>query len=206
MTMTKIKPDAELGTGKEQGDQTRKGNYIMTYTGTKFYPLDPRPDEMFIEDIAHALALSCRFTGHTTSFYSVAEHAVRMAKEALRQDLGDAIAFVALMHDASEAYIVDVPRPLKAEPYFGALYKKYEERIMEVVAEKWDFFEWPMPYEVKVLDNLMLNTEQRDLMPKEANVNGPWFPESGILQRKIVTWTPQKAEREFYTMYDLLIP
>jgi hypothetical protein len=109
------------------------------------------------------------------------------------------------MHDASEAYIVDVPRPLKAEPYFGALYKKYEEKLMYVIAAKYGF-EWPMPYEVKVLDNMMLNTEQRDLMPVEANVNGSWFPESGVLKRKIVTWTPNRAEREFYRMFDLTKP
>ena len=186
---------AEQGKNGKNYDPNRKGNFIYTYSGVRFYPLDPRPEDINIPDIAHALAQSCRFTGHTSKFYSVAEHAVRMACEALKQGMSRELAFVALMHDASEAYIVDVPRPLKAEPYFGALYKKYEEGIMEVVAAKYNFA-WPMPDEIKILDNRLLNTEQRDLMPPAANTE-VWFPDAGILKRKICPWSPAKAEKKF---------
>lgn len=187
--------------GMEQGkhgrfhNPERKGNYIYTFTGKRFYPLDPRVEDFDIEDIAHSLANSCRFTGHVRKFYSVAEHAVRMSNEALKEGLGADEAFVALMHDASEAYLVDVPRPIKAEPYFGALYKKYEEAIMVEAAAAYGFA-WPMSEAIHTLDKRMLNTEQRDLMPPAANT-GPWFPEAGIVKAKINPWSPAKAEAAF---------
>ncbi len=195
----------DLGSSRAHKDETRKGNFIYTYTGTMFYPMDPHADEVLIEDIGHALSQCCRFTGHTSSFYSVAEHSVRMAKEAKREGMDLQLQFVALMHDASEAYIVDVPRPLKMEPYFGALYKKMEEGVMNVIAQKFNFA-WPMPAEIKMLDNRLLNTEQRDLLSPEANSTGIWFPEDGIISRKLITWGPKKAKQQFFDTFDMLYP
>ncbi len=93
---------------------TRKGDYIATYTGKQFYPLDPRPEDVCLEDIAHSLSNLCRFTGHTDTdrFYSVAQHSVIcstiVAPEA---------ALLALLHDAAEAYLGDISRPLKRDLY-----------------------------------------------------------------------------------------
>ncbi len=82
---------------------------IVTYTGKVFDLLNPTPDKVCIEDIAHSLAYQCRYTGHTREFYSVAQHCVLMAEN---PDLpGDPMA--KLMHDAAEAYIGDIARPWK---------------------------------------------------------------------------------------------
>lgn len=183
-----------------QREEDPRGSYIDTYTGTKFYPTDPRVSEMFIDDIAHSLSLSCRFTGHVRVFYSVGEHCVRMAQEALDRFDNLKIAKQALMHDSSEAYLVDIPRPLKVVPQFGARYKTMEEKIMRVSSRRFGF-KWPMFEEVRLLDEMLLNTEQRDLMPLAANESGPWFPEAGVLDRKIRPWSASATEEAFLVMY-----
>jgi uncharacterized protein len=81
---------------------------MQTYTGLAFWPLDPRPDEIRLVDIAHALSKLCRYGGQCLSFYSVAEHSLLVASKA-----PDHLKLVALMHDASEAYLLDIPRPIK---------------------------------------------------------------------------------------------
>src|SRR5271165_7548492 len=86
----------------------RKGDWIQTYTGRVMYPLDPRPEEINIIDIAHALSNLCRFTGHVRTFYSVAEHSVRVSQHCDPKD-----ALWGLLHDASEAYLADMSRPMK---------------------------------------------------------------------------------------------
>ena len=66
--------------------QGRKGDWILTYSGIEFWPLDPRPEDVRIEDIAHALSMQCRFAGHCDRFYSVAEHSIRVADLVPRED------------------------------------------------------------------------------------------------------------------------
>src|ERR1035437_1784040 len=85
-----------------------RGDWMQVYSGARFYPLDPRPDEIDAADIAHALSLLCRYGGHVDRFYSVAEHCVLMSRAVAPEN-----ALAALLHDATEAYVVDVPRPLK---------------------------------------------------------------------------------------------
>ena len=94
----------------------RGDGWITTYTGQHFYPLDPRPHEVNMLDIAHALSMICRFNGHTQFFYSVAEHSIRCAYHAHEQ-WPDRIELqlAALLHDASEAYLCDIPRPVKLQ-------------------------------------------------------------------------------------------
>jgi hypothetical protein len=86
----------------------RKGAWMQTAGGRAYWPLDPRADEVFIDDIAHALGMLCRYGGHCLDFYSVAEHSVHVSHLVPTEH-----ALVALMHDATEAYCCDVPRPLK---------------------------------------------------------------------------------------------
>jgi hypothetical protein len=83
-----------------------RGPYIVTYTGRRFHFLDPKIDEISIEDIAHALSNVCRFTGHTKRFYSVAEHSCLVSALCDNRLEG-------LLHDASEAYMSDLSSPLK---------------------------------------------------------------------------------------------
>lgn len=82
--------------------------WLQTFTGRKFYPLKPEPEDVCIDDIAHALGMLCRFGGHTNRFYSVAEHCYLLSYAVAPEN-----ALHALLHDATEAYIQDLVRPLK---------------------------------------------------------------------------------------------
>lgn len=142
----------------------RKGNYVVTYTGTRFYPFDPRPEEIFIEDIAHSLSMQCRYNGHSEKFYSVAEHSVHVSHFCDNKLWG-------LLHDAAEAYIGDLITPLKTSEGFGA-YRKAEARIMKAVCKRFDLPQ-EMPEDVKKYDNVLLATEIRDL---GLNIKSGFYP------------------------------
>src|SRR4051812_6540197 len=89
----------------------QKGDWMQTISGKAFFPLDPRPADVDIQDIAHALAFQCRFGGHVKEFYSVAEHSVRVSLICAHED-----AKWGLLHDATEAYLSDIVRPVKRDP------------------------------------------------------------------------------------------
>lgn len=165
------------------------GNWIATYTGAWIEPLNPDPDKISIKDIAHSLALQCRFTGHTSKFYSTAQHSYYVSKL-----VPDEFALWGLLHDASEAYVSDVARPIKhANAEFGTIYRAVEEVLARAVAEKFDLV-WPEPEEIKVADKMMLRAEQRDLMRNDPNPGDIW-------NGKVEPWGPDKAERMFIVRY-----
>lgn len=110
----------------------RRGDWLQTHTGVHFYPLDPRPEEIDITDIAHSLALQCRWAGHVKQHYSVAEHCVRVSRIVPKED-----ALWALLHDAAEAYLIDLPRPLKNLPEFS-IYRMAENMIMTAVISRFE--------------------------------------------------------------------
>ena len=83
------------------------GDWLLTFTGLHFYPLTPNPNDVDIEDIAHALSNTCRFNGHVSTFYSVAQHCVLVSQYCVNNPLWG------LMHDAAEAYLPDVATPVK---------------------------------------------------------------------------------------------
>lgn len=123
------------------------GPWIQTVSGKRFYLLDPRPEMICLEDIAHALGQLCRFTGHTRSFLSVAEHSVTVSH--LLKPFGPAAELAGLLHDAAEAYIGDVNNPLKvalrslrtATPPAAeekSSLDAIEHRIKDVLAVKFD--------------------------------------------------------------------
>ena len=89
-------------------EQTSSG--IITFTGKIIDPINPDPEDIDIRDIAHSLSQQCRFTGHTSEFYSVAEHSVLVSEAVPARD-----AALGLMHDATEAYLADLAKPIKAE-------------------------------------------------------------------------------------------
>ncbi|HEY6021802.1 MAG TPA: metal-dependent phosphohydrolase [Candidatus Paceibacterota bacterium] len=179
-------------------DETLDGT-IATYSGATIKPLDPDPNAIHLEDIAHALSNSCRFTGHVKEFYSVAQHSVLAARLILdKYDNDTTLAKVALLHDASEAYLSDIARPIKQVPEFGTVYKKFEAKLEEAIAMRFDT-EYPMPDEVKWADNVLLRTEQRDLMPAVFRHAGEDY-----LDETITGWLPNKAEAEFLKLFNEL--
>jgi hypothetical protein len=176
----------------------RKGNWIGTYSGVQFYPLDPRIEEVRIEDIAHALANQCRFLGHCSEFYSVAQHSVLVSRHCSRLNRA-----WGLLHDAAEAYLPDMPRPLKQLPEFK-WYRDLEATIQEVIAQRFGL-EWPEPTEVKQIDTAILLDEGRAIMPKSFE---RWNCVGGeSLDMTIFPWSPRRAEDEFMLAFaDVILP
>lgn len=107
-----------------------RGDWIQTYSGRAFYPLAPYPQDVCIEDIAHALSQLCRFGGHCRRFYSVAEHSVLLSRVVVPE-----FQLWALLHDASEAYLVDVPRPIKKQL---PAYVEAERRVMAAICARFE--------------------------------------------------------------------
>jgi hypothetical protein len=166
--------------------------HIITYTGKLIEPLSPDSSLICIEDIAHALSNCCRFCGHVRRFYAVAQHSVLVS-----QIVPPELAFVGLMHDASEAYLSDIASPIKRQPEFGYAYKVAETRLMHAIAERFGF-EWPPPREIHRADKIALRSEQRDLMPPSPDLLAY---KGEFLDERIRTWTPTRAEFEFLGAY-----
>lgn len=171
---------------------SRNNRYILTHSGRPF-DFD-RPDETpaSIEAIAHALSHICRFGGHTRRFYSVAEHSFHCS-----HIVPAAHAYAALMHDIAEAFLGDIPSPLKQMlPDYRALYSRIETALFadfEVPA--------PLPDEVKIADLRMLAAEKRDLMPADSR---PWPVLEGIAPPagfQITGMRPELAKARFLARY-----
>lgn len=177
------------------------GPTILTASGRYVNPLELAAGDVCLEDVAHALANQCRYSGHTRVFYSVAEHSVRVARHLLEQQQPPGLALWGLLHDAAEAYLVDLPRPLKHEPTFGPVYRRAEARAMLAVCDHFDLPpEEPGP--VKDADLVLLATERRDLLPPA----GDWAVLDGVtpLPDRIVPWPPAEARQRFQATYFLL--
>lgn len=208
---------ALASTGKPSRDNWHRGDWMLTFTGRKFYPLAPSPDDVDIRDIAHALSMLCRYNGHVDRFYSVAEHCVLMSQWVEAQALsGDrfptaenarALALEALLHDGSEAYCGDMVRPLK---HSGAMddYIAAEDAVMDAIAARFGlatsdghFHKHPM---VKDADTRILLTERNALMSNYV-ASGRWTMESmGELDVPIHAWSPAEAEAAYLRRFDEL--
>lgn len=166
----------------------RKGDWMQTFSGQAFWPLDPRADEIELIDIAHSLSMQCRYAGHCRHFYSVAEHSVLIARAMPNDDL----ARIALLHDATEAYMVDLPRPVKNHMRD---YKAAEIRLWRIIAERFNLPICGSPV-VDAADNRILLDEMSQLMAKPPK---PWdipgTPEP--LGVTIMGWSPASAKTEF---------
>ena len=149
---------------------------IRTFTGKYVNVFEPTPEMICIEDIAHALAQQPRFGGHLPTFYSVASHSLNCSylAETSQEKLE------ALMHDASEAYLLDIPSPIKKRLNN---YKEIEHRLMVLIGEKFGF-QWPMSDTMVTIDESMLVAEWNYLMLKKES----W---------KINLYDEKKTEWEF---------
>lgn len=166
--------------------QVRSGGYVDL--------LNPHPDDIHIQDIAHALGKLCRYTGHIRNFYSVAQHSVLCCQNAPPES-----KWAALMHDAAEAFIGDVSRPLKQ---LLPEYKAIERRIEAVIFEKFEVVE---DENVKRVDREALKTEQRDLMPDTGDT---WEPTQGYAawESQIRPWEHYEARDEFLRHASMHMP
>lgn len=136
----------------------KEDSWIKTYTGRRFYPFDPRLDEIELTDIAHALSMQCRFSGHVKEFYSVAQHSV-MVHDLVQSPRAK---FWALFHDATETYIGDMASPIK---WFFPEFSEMEDALALRIIERWRIpFDEEIEHEVKQVDNWLVFQEGRLLL------------------------------------------
>jgi hypothetical protein len=158
---------------------------VMTVSGKLVHFLDPQPEEIDIHDIAHALANQCRFGGHTRYFYSVAQHCIFVSRK-----VSPEFAREALLHDAAEAYLVDLPRPLKLE--LGN-YNLIEEILRRAIFARFGLPRSELHGMVKRHDLVASITEGRDIGPRRWNELldfgvDPWSQRVFPLPRFVVKW------------------
>lgn len=141
-------------------------DFIITYTKKKFSPFHAKDEEIEIIDIAHALSLMCRANGHIRHFYSVAQHSINCTLEARARGLSEEIQLACLLHDASEAYLSDITRPIKRSL---PQYIEFEETLQTRIFSKFHLShlrenDFSL---VKAIDDSMLYYELLDLMNEE---------------------------------------
>ena len=178
----------------------RIGDWKQTFTGRKFWPRDPRPEEIYIEDIAHSLSLQCRYTGHVRRFYSVAEHSLRVSEWVT--GCGREMALWGLLHDAAEAYLGDMSAPLKHGSRLGDEYKKLERPLQRMICEKYGLSP-EKPPDVREADKILLCWEKRDLMGPGPEL---WVQETPgrlrVLPKEIIIpLSSDTAERTFLNRF-----
>lgn len=172
---------------------TKDGAWIQTYTGAKFNVFDPEISAVNILDIAHALSMCTRFNGHLSSYYSVAEHSVLMSRMVGKDD-----QLAALLHDAAEAYLSDVPRPIK---YMLPAVKELDQKVSACILEKYGVDN--IPAYIHDLDRSMCLTEA-----KASGMNTDEWTEGheqyGIVEVRLFYWNWKTARAMFLNRFDYL--
>ena len=172
----------------------KQNNYwLLTNSGKRIKFHDPDPDAIVIQDIAHGLSLTCRWAGQCNTFYSVAQHSWMISSLVPAPD-----ALWGLLHDAAEAYLTDLPRPVKE---CLPKYRIFEKNILKAVAIKFGLPE-SIPANVKKADNMMLATEAKLLMncnPTDIGLN------EEVLGIDIMPLEPEIAERMFLERFKEII-
>lgn len=184
--------------------EDRIGEWMQTSMGGKFFPLDPRPEDFCISDLANGMALDCRYAGQgrVGRYYSVAEHGVHMAWYSIREGKHPLVSMVILMHDSAEGFLNDSPRAVKHA--IGESYKILEDRFQRVIFVKYGLFEIAMENAtyIKDLDRRIVSVEKAAIMRYPQ----PWAydqfkPLEGIT---IQCWTPSQAKLEWLLTYEEL--
>jgi len=173
------------------------GPYLQTVSGRWVNPFDPDPEQLDPGDIARALANQCRFGGHSRVFYSVAQHSVIVSR-LVEERGGDAEdVFAALMHDASEAYLGDMPHPLKHRSPLGAAFMEAEQHLEDAIRARFGI-RAGVP-EIKRADRALLATERRAFSAESWH----WPELEGVepLDLELEAWPPDSAAEEFATRF-----
>lgn len=157
-------------------------NAILVHSGVLFDVFNPKQEEILIEDIAHALSNLCRYGGHSPKFYSVAQHSVFCSMEAgtLQEQ------FDALMHDATEAYLIDLPRPIKRNI---PKYMEIENVLQEKICERYGLT-YPLSHRTHEVDNLILQFEYTSFYDK--------------IDENFIFLVPEKAKKLFLSRFNEL--
>lgn len=186
--------DSPQKVAAEASNEKFKWPWLQTYTGKSFIPQEPDPESIDIRDIAIALAREARYNGHTKTkiAYTVAQHSYYVSIV-----VPDHMSLWGLMHDAAEAYCKDLTWSVKT---LLPSYKEIEHRIEKVIAKKYGL-PYPPPPEIKVADNRLLATEQRDLMAKPPR---SWQELPKPYNFKIIPWDEHKALAAFLNRYNEL--
>ncbi len=174
----------------------RKGSWQETYTG-KFWAIDPKSSEVRLEDIAHGLSLICRYAGQCKHFYSVAQHCINVYHDLKNLGYDETIQLIGLLHDATEIYISDLPKPFKIDiPEYNEAEAKIEKAIYE-------HFNLPVPKGkihqiIKASDNEVLYNEAEVLMNNIDN----WASKGKTRDIKIDTdfKNMKEVEKEYFTI------
>ena len=175
-------------------------NTIRVRSGRYFDLLDPQPDQFTLADIAGALSKMCRFGGQIGRFYSVAEHSVLCAQQAAADGASIEVQAACLMHDAAEAFIGDVVKPLKV---MLPQYHEVERRVELCIVRKYRLGgtgDWPP---VKEIDRAMLIAERRALFTADEVV---WTGEKLVrrLDVNFRCYSPMAAEERFLSAAERL--
>ncbi len=180
-------------------------DWLQVYSGKKFYPLEPDRNEFVVADIARALSMLCRYNGHVARFYSVAEHACHVSDIVFARTKNPTLAFWALNHDDSEAFLCDVPRPMKRIPAM-APYRAAEKRVQEWVCDRLGLSR-EEPNIVREVDTEILGTEARAL---KSPIHPDWGKTTSTgqlpaaIEGLLLGWSTDRAEHEFLERFDVL--
>ena len=178
----------EKGVRREEGAKMDKYSYVGTYSGIKFHFMKPKPSEVNLVDICKALSQINRYGGHTEFPYSVGQHSLLICEKVASEGYSKKIQLYALMHDFAEAYLTDLPTPIKRElPHYGEM----EENIMNAI---YKHFKIDKPTKfiqelVKYYDTAILESEVKTLCP-----NAPWTPPNLGIKFHISPMTPKYVE------------
>jgi 5'-nucleotidase len=204
-----LEPERNAAGMLENWHKPERG-WMQTASGRKFYPLEPSPDDVELVDVAHGLAFTCRYGGHTKRYYSVAEHCVLVSEVIERDarasgmppDFVRAIALEALLHDSAEAYVGDMVRPLKHQPEMIE-FRNAEARIEDCVRAAFKIESTEQSRKViKIVDDRILVDEITALMP-----NPGMYLETDTLRGvepigvHVMGWSPEMAQRRFIERY-----
>lgn len=181
-------------------------HWIETYLGHPIDPLNPEPERIHVMDIIHSLSNQCRFSGHTREFYSVGQHSVLVSQLLAKWGCDTRIQALGLFHDGSEAYLMDMPTPIKRQmPEYRRAETPLQLMVEDVLFPEFPHDEWRKEANilVKDADLILLATEARDLMrdPKD------WKVLQGVkpLDFEIIPAPPAIAKAFFIDYYKELI-
>lgn len=173
----------------------KAATFIETYTGRAFWPLHPTKEALSVIDIAHALSNQCRYSGHVQFFYSVAQHCCLLATW-LANHGGSALdCLQILMHDAPEAYLVDIPRPVKQ---YMPQYRIWDHAINDVIRDWMGWKDLPILPIQDELDSRIIVDERAALMSRSGLDWGHHLEPVGVV---IEPWSPEKCEKQFLMQY-----